>query len=75
MLSNEELVAAFRPDTGQSVAHVAGLRRVEAAVLGRILADIGPTVKDALEGDSNDAEHDALYDVATSLGIEFEPQD
>jgi hypothetical protein len=31
-------------------------------------------VKDALEGDSNDAEHDALVSVAQFFGIEYDPE-
>jgi hypothetical protein len=31
------------------------------------------TVKDALEGDSNDADHDALVACADFLGIEYDP--
>lgn len=33
------------------------------------------TVREALEGDSNDAEHDALASVATDLGVRYELAD
>jgi hypothetical protein len=36
---------------------------------------LAETVKDALEGDSNDAEHDALAMVADALGVEYTPFD
>lgn len=34
------------------------------------LVALGNTVRAALEGESNDAEHDALVDVALALGID-----
>jgi hypothetical protein len=34
-------------------------------------AELAPTVRDALEGDSNDAEHDALVAVAEAFAIRY----
>lgn len=39
------------------------------------VVDLIETVKAALEGDSNDAEHDALSDVAGFFGIDYTPFD
>lgn len=36
---------------------------------------LSQVVRAALEGDSNDAEHDALVEVSVILGIEWEPSD
>ncbi len=43
------------------------LSRVEAD------AELVAEIRDALEGDSNDAEHDALVSVAEHLGITYTP--
>lgn len=32
-------------------------------------------IREALEGDSNDAEHDALVSVASTLGVEYRDPD
>lgn len=37
--------------------------------------DIAAEVKRALEGDSNDAEHDALVAVAEHFGLDYTPID
>lgn len=37
--------------------------------------DLRDTIVSALEGDSNDADHDALVEVAEALGISYEPGD
>lgn len=42
----------------------------------REIEELGEDIKSALEGDSNDAEHDALASVAMTLGIEYrDPED
>jgi hypothetical protein len=38
-------------------------------------AELRAEIKAALEGDSNDAEHDALASVASTLGIEYRDPD
>lgn len=40
-----------------------------------LLAPTITEVKDALEGDSNDAEHDALVSVAELLNIDYRPSE
>lgn len=37
------------------------------------IASLRMEIKDALEGDSNDAEHNALVSVADALGIDYDP--
>lgn len=39
------------------------------------IAELAKAIRSALEGDSNDAEHDALVDVAQFFGIDYEPVD
>jgi hypothetical protein len=39
------------------------------------LQAVAAEIKEALEGDSNDAEHDALVSVAEHLGISWQPPD
>jgi hypothetical protein len=39
----------------------------------RIDPALAAEIKAALEGDSNDAEHDALVSVAEHLGIDWQP--
>ena len=39
------------------------------------IAELAQEIKDALQGDSNDAEHDALVGVAYALGLEWEDPD
>lgn len=51
----------------------AALEAIEDWLRCDLIAGIKAGVKAALEGDSNDAEHDALVDVAQSFGIDYEP--
>lgn len=45
------------------------LRQNMATYSAPEIAELAQTIKDALEGDSNDAEHDALVEVAGCFGI------
>jgi hypothetical protein len=50
------------------------LRRAVLDATDRELTDLSEVVRDALEGDSNDAEHDALAHVAEFLNIDYDPE-
>jgi hypothetical protein len=48
---------------------------LSAPVAEQPLEGIAAEIKEALQGDSNDAEHDALVSVAEHLGITWQPPD
>lgn len=63
------------PDATDEAHIVHTLKRlratVETAVTVEVPASLASEVREALEGDSNDAEHDALVSVAQHFGIEY----
>lgn len=51
------------------------IRRRVAEAPDTSIESLADEIRRALEGDSNDAEHDALVSVAGFLGIDYEPFD
>lgn len=61
----------FGKQMGEDAASMMGFEAWKADMPG---AALHAEIKAALEGDSNDAEHDALVSVADALGIDYTPE-
>jgi hypothetical protein len=57
------------------LADIYGFRRAALGAPDAEIQDLVTEIIGALEGDSNDADHDALVSVAQFFGIEYNPEE
>jgi hypothetical protein len=69
VLASGVTLTEYQKSEGEIVTAIA--KQAEAAARKHFIDVVGGDVKDALEGDSNDSEHDALVDVAGYFDIEY----